>query len=152
MKVIEIRPNGTKRVYTRNDEPSKTDQSFSEEVNVNNIMAKYIKTGQIKHLAKNVGLYADVSEIPDLAEALDQVTKAQYAFDALPSNLRTRFQNSPVEMVNFLSDNKNYDEAVSLGLIVKPSPPPPSETQELISELKKQTILRKPAKNTNDDD
>lgn len=132
MKIIEKRANGTTRVYTKNDEPSLTDQSWAKDCDVNNIIAKYIKTGQISHLAKHQGQYADVSAIPDLQSALDQVTKAQQAFDDLPSNLRKRFGNSPVEMVNFLSDPKNDQEAISLGLKVKklaPETPVPGENK-----------------------
>lgn len=63
MKLIEIRENGSKRVVTINEEPSKTDQSFAKQVNINNIMARYIKTGQLTHLRNQQGVYADMSEI-----------------------------------------------------------------------------------------
>lgn len=116
MKLIEIRANGTKRVATKNDEPSKTDQSFKDEVNVNNIISKFNKTGQISHLAKKQGIYADLSEIQDLLTSRIQVQKAQEAFDSLPAEIRRRFGNSPVELVNFLQDPANDQEAVKLGL------------------------------------
>lgn len=116
MKKIETRANGTKRVYTVNEEPSKTDQSFKDEVNVNNIISKFNKTGQISHLAKKQGMYADLSTIEDLHTSLTQVVQAQEAFDSLPAELRRRFGNSPVEMVNFLQDPANDQEAVKLGL------------------------------------
>ena len=88
MKVIEIRANGTKRVYTVNNEPSRTDQSQAKECDVNHIMKKYIKTGQITHLAKVRGTYADVSEIPDLNEALMVVKQADETFSMLPAQVR----------------------------------------------------------------
>lgn len=139
MIIVQERKNALKyrskrQVSTKNTEPSRTDQSFAQITDVNNIMANYVKTGQIKHLAKTQGLYADVSQIPDLDSALTQVTKAQQAFDNLPSHLRTRFGNSPVEFINFLQNNENREEAIKLGIIPKPPPTPP---QELISEPQK---------------
>lgn len=139
MKKIEIRKNGSKRVYTVNTEPSKTDQSFKNEADVNNIMARYRKTGQITHLAKHQGSYADVSEIPDLSQALDQVTKAQQAFDALPSELRARFGNSPVNMIEFLQNDNNIDEAIKLGLYKKPKDGTPSAVDQKLDYLVEQS-------------
>lgn len=149
MKKIEIRPNGTKRVYTENNEPSKTDQSFAEKVNVNNIMATYIKTGQIKHLRRNQGVYADLTQIGDLSSAIQQVEKANQGFLALPSDIRKKFENDPAKMIHFIQDPKNFDECVELGIFTKPKP-----TQDLMSqqppEEKKSSKTK--AKNTNDDD
>jgi len=57
------------------------------------------------------------------------------AFAALPAKIRARFSNRPAELVAFVSDSANYDEAVELGLIVpkvvKEVPPavPPSDSK-----------------------
>ncbi|AZL82952.1 internal scaffolding protein [Apis mellifera associated microvirus 25] len=117
--IITRRPNGTKRIQTINEEPSKTEQSFQKECDVNEIIRKYMKTGQITHMARNQGSYADVSEIPDLHSAMIQVSQAQQAFDSLPAELRKRFGNSPVAMVEFLQNPKNDEEAIELGLKTK---------------------------------
>ena len=56
----------------------------------------------------------------------------QKAFDALPAELRERFENDPGKFVEFCLDPKNKDEAVELGLAV-PSPavsPTPQERPE----------------------
>lgn len=120
MKVIEKRKNGSIRVYTVNNEPSMTDQQFKDDCDVNFIVDKFTKTGNLTHLAKFQGMYADVSEIPDLAQAMQIVSTAQTAFDTLPAELRSRFGNSPVNMVEFLNDINNKDEAIKLGLIPQP--------------------------------
>ena len=70
MKVIEKRKNGSIRVYTVNNEPSMTDQQFKDDCDVNFNVNKFTKTGHLTHLAKFQGMYADVSAIPDLAEAM----------------------------------------------------------------------------------
>lgn len=115
--VVTKRKNGSVRVQYFSEAPSKTDQSFKQDCDVNNIMARFIKTGQVNHLAKGTAAYHDVSEVPDLDEALNIVAKAQEAFDALPATVRRRFGNSPTEMVNFLVDPKNAQEAHNLGLL-----------------------------------
>lgn len=126
MKVIETRKNGSKRVYTKFTEDEilhqkvkMADQSFKEECDVNVILSRYMKTGQLIHVNTRTGVYADVSEIPDLMGAMTQVQHAQQAFDDLPAEIRKRFNNSPVEMINFLQDPRNDEEAIKLGLKVR---------------------------------
>lgn len=116
MKKIQIRKNGTRRVYTENNEPSKTDQQFKEDCDVNTIMDRFLKTGQVSHLAKNQGLYADVSSAPDFQEAMEITSKANQAFEALPARVRERFGNSPIAMLAFLDNPENDKEAIALGL------------------------------------
>lgn len=155
MKVIEIRKNGTKRVYTRNTAPSKTDPSWAKEADVNNIMEKYRKTGQVNYLAKNQGRFADVSEIPDLSQALNDVARSNAAFMALPSELRLRFGNSPNEMVKFIHNPDNYQECVSLGIFPKPKSTPQAPEDKNVSTTKTKSKNAKLPSNddeSNDDD
>lgn len=158
-KIISVRSNGTRRVlYDFSGEKSMTDKSFAKDCDVNLIMARFLKGQQITHLAKNPGKYADVSEIPDLSTALNTVTKAQEAFNDLPAQVRKRFGNSPVAMVEFMSDPKNYAEAEKLGLL-KLTPSPSSLGPALQAETKPsgrgspQTTKKTSKKQTpNDDD
>jgi phage internal scaffolding protein len=122
--------NGRVRVRTINKQPSKTDTQFKDEVDVNNIMRKFQRTGQISHLAKRDGTYMDVSEIKDLAESIEVVDKAAYAFEKLPAKIRNRFDNDPRKLVTFMQDEKkNLEEMYELGLKQKPSRQKPlSET------------------------
>lgn len=108
--------NGTRCVATENNEPSKTDQSFAEECDVNNIMQKYIKTGEIHHVNRKAGVYADLSDIKDLTHAYEIIGFAQQAFSGLPSELRDKFLNNPQNLINYLNDPSNDEEAISLGL------------------------------------
>jgi len=125
MKKIELRPNGTKRVYTVNEEPSLTDGSQLQDTDVNVIMNRVLKTRDESILKQRQGQYADVSQIPNLGEAMMQVKEAEDAFSSLPASIRRRFGNSPVEMVSFLQDPQNDPEAIRLGLKNhKPVPPP----------------------------
>lgn len=64
--------------------------------------------------------YGDFSDIPDLKEALDRTHDAEAKFMALPAKIRTRFQNDPLELLEWIKDGRNLDEAVRLGLLTKP--------------------------------
>jgi len=116
MKTITIRPDGSKDVSTINNEPSKTDQQWKKSCDVNEIVKRYIKTGQITHTRASQAQYADVSQIPDLLTALNQVQSASDAFQTLPSQLRKKLNNSPLEFIEYLKDSKNDPEAIALGL------------------------------------
>lgn len=109
-------PTRVKRIQTMYTKPSKTDQSQKKECDVNSIMRKFRKTGQITHLSQRQGVYADVSQIPDLMGAMEQISFVQSAFDALPSELRFKLQNKPENLVDYLNDPKNDEEAIKYGL------------------------------------
>lgn len=127
-KIILKRANGTKKVTTINNLPSRTQKQFRDQVNVNSIMAKYRKTGLLDHVRKTPGVYADLTNLPDYSTAMNTIIRAQETFQTVPATIRQRFDNDPAKFIAFLDDDKNYDEAVKLGLIIpKESLPPESE-------------------------
>lgn len=115
------RPNGTLRIAMQTETPSKTDTSFKDDCDINTIVAKFKKTGQINHLSKKQGFYGDATQLPDLQTASQQIADAHEAFSALPANVRKKFQNDPAQMIEFLRDPQNEHEATKLGLL-KPKP------------------------------
>lgn len=114
-----------KRKYARVQKffkkPSMTKQSFKDEVNINNIMAKFQKSGAITHYAKHAPNYGDATHI-ELHDALNVVADAETMFEELPSSLRKRFDNNPEKFLEFVQDEKNLEEMRELGL-AKKSPP-----------------------------
>lgn len=120
-----IRENGTKKVVTIHSPVSLTQQHQKDQCDVNKIMARYKKTGSITHLRNaQQGVYADLTKIPDYQTALHQVMNAQAAFEQIPAHIRNRFNHDPAQLIAFLSDNKNRDEAIKLGLLPKPETTP----------------------------
>lgn len=117
MKEIIVLPNGNKKVRTINNEPSLTQQHHKQECDVNYIVKKYQKTGQITHIARDQGVYADLTKSKDFSDAMNTVVKAKEAFMTLPSDVRKRFGHNPQELISFLQDEKNLDEAIKLGLV-----------------------------------
>ena len=95
---------------------SMTQQQFKAECDVNNILAKYKRTGMLTHIQKHQGNFGDFSSIEDYQTSLGKLMQAQQSFESLPSELRARFENDPAKLIDFLSDERNNAEAVKLGL------------------------------------
>ena len=101
--------------------PSRTQQQFKEECDVNNILRNYVNTGVLTHTSDIPPVFGDFSQMPeDYGEALALIAKSKEQFEMLPSEVRERFDNKPVNLVNFLQDEKNREEAVKLGLVNAP--------------------------------
>jgi phage internal scaffolding protein len=94
---------------------SRTKQSFKAECDVNNILRNYNKTG-IMPENFNPGEYRDVDGI-DYQESMQMVASANSMFEELPSALRKRFKNDPAQLLSFVHDDANLDEAHKLGLL-----------------------------------
>lgn len=103
------------------DEASLTQQHFAQECDINEILKRAAKTGQLP-INDKVPMYGDFVAVPkSLSEAFSLIKQANDLFMSLPWEARERFGNDPERMVAFLNDPKNREEAVKLGL-VKPIP------------------------------
>ncbi|WNK14584.1 MAG: internal scaffolding protein [Microvirus sp.] len=110
---------------------SLTHVEFQQETDINYIAQQFGLTGLLPNAFPSLN-YADFSEVYDYKTALDSIHNAHDQFMALPSAIRSRFNNNPQELLVFLEDTANREEAVKLGL-VNPSPPlsnPPQSPQE----------------------
>lgn len=96
--------------------PGKTQAQFKDECDINRIMKRYKNTG-IPPAARRGGVYGDFSNVGDYREALEKIQEAEEDFASLPSEVRSRFKNDPGRLIAFVSDPKNADEAVKLGLV-----------------------------------
>lgn len=109
-------------------EPTLTQQQFKDEADINNLVDRFLRTGEIPPVDARA-MYGDFVDAPQsYQEALDAVFAAQEGFDALPSKTRQRFNNDPLELLSFLADPANVEEAIDLGLM-EPKPEPASPVQ-----------------------
>lgn len=106
-------------------EPSLTKQSFVEECDINTILQNFAKTGLISHVNQSSPKFGlDLTLLPETyMESMNVVINAHENFLALPANIRDLFDNDPEKLLTFLADDKNYAEAVKLGLIDAPPAP-----------------------------
>lgn len=102
-----------------NDCPSKTQQHFAEDADINTIIRRFGLTGEIPS-NQRVPLSGDFTNVGTYQEALDTVRRANDTFDAMPADIRERFGNDPAKFVAFCDDfEKNADEMIKMGLAVK---------------------------------
>lgn len=99
-------------------------QSFKDDVNINKIMKRYEKNGSLPQMIRDNAGYGDYSDVPSYHEACNKVLFAQMQFDALSVEVKKRFKNDPVEMLEFCFNPDNFDEMVKLGLAIKPEVKP----------------------------
>lgn len=102
----------------------RTKQEFADECDINKIMARYEKTGVIDHVNFRAAAYGDFSSVATYHDAMNVVVAADAAFAALDARTRDRFGNDPVQMLKFLEDPANREEAIALGLVNPPAVPP----------------------------
>lgn len=114
-----------KRIQIEFKDPSLTKQSFKDDCNVNQILMKWMKTGEAPQAPAANG-YGDFTNVDDYQTAMNRVVEAEANFMSLPSKIRSRFHNDPSEFLAFFNDPSNVDEAVKLGLAVRnPAPAAP---------------------------
>ena len=103
-----------------NTEPSLTQQHFAEECDINNIVEKYMISGVLGDPLASPSaspMYGDYSSVEDFHTAQTIIAHATQSFDLLPAALRKRFNNDPAQLLSFLEDESNRDEAIKLGLV-----------------------------------
>lgn len=112
---------------------SRTKQMFRDGTRIDNVLKRYATAGVDSAMAP--WLFAQgmanapfgVDQGKDYHAQLAAVTAVRQYFEALPSKVRARFGNDPSQMLEFLGDEKNREEAVKLGLVTAPEAPvPPS--------------------------
>ena len=124
---------------------SLTQQQFIEECDVNNILAKYKRTGLISHLARHSGNFGDFSNVDDYKTSLEKIMVAQQSFEMLPSELRSKFGNDPGKLIEFMSDEKNIEDCYKFGLKIRP------EKKETIQESMEKALEANDAKRQKND-
>lgn len=100
------------------EEPSLAQQHFKEECDINTILQKFNITGLLPESPISPR-FGDFTGIGDYHTALNRVIAAQDEFEALPAQIRARFNNDPAQLIEFLDNENNRPEAEELGLVEK---------------------------------
>lgn len=118
-------------------QPSLTQQHSKDEVDINKIMARYIKTGVIDHVAKYQPQYLENTDI-DYHESQNIILKADRMFSELPSSVRREFNNDPAKFLEFVSDEENHEKLADM-TNPKPEKSKKPEPESALSSLKTPT-------------
>jgi len=108
-------------------EPTLAQQNFKDECDINYIVRQFGLTGELpgKPLSPQ---YGDFTGVLDYHSAVNAVLAAQDSFMELPAQMRSRFNNDPAELIDFLDNEGNREEAIKLGLVAAKPISEPSET------------------------
>ena len=120
MVQIYSRYNNPPKVDTTFDGDSLTQQHFAADADINNIIAKYAATGVLGdplNPGSIMPMFDDFTNVLDYHTAQTYIANALQSFAALPSDLRLRFNNDPGQLISFIQDDNNREEAVRLGFI-----------------------------------
>lgn len=125
------------RVQIKFPTKGRTKQSEKDACDINQIMARYVKTGHISHANKFQPEYGFATEL-DFRESMELIQQAQDMFDELPAITRKEFDNDPARFLEFTQNPNNQEKMVEMGLVPSPhtreldandnhSAPPPAE-------------------------
>lgn len=113
-----------------------TRQEFADDADVNVLMARFERTGQLpSNVGNNAPAYLDVSEVPDLMTALSIVEDAKRAFMTLPARTRAEFENDPMAFVQFAQDPANLGRMREWGLAEPEKVPEPPMRVEVVNQV-----------------
>jgi len=122
-------------------EESRTQQQFKAETDINEIVRRFGITGKVPVSAR-APISGDFTGVADFQTAMQAVVSAQEGFMSFPAAVRKRFANDPQQMLEFLADEGNLDEARKLGL-VRPEPERTRDVVQAVDELAAKLVLPK---------
>lgn len=116
--------------HTGEELPSMTQQSFKDECDINEIVRRFGLTGELPENFR-APQSGDFTGVTDFQTAMNAVIEAQAQFDSLPAHIREEFRNDPQRLMDFVSDDKNKDRAIELGLV----PKAPEKTRDAVQAI-----------------
>lgn len=101
--------------------PDRTRQEFKDECDINILMKRWRRGGQIPPAPQGFNNYGDFTNVTSFFEATCQIREAEEAFNSLPARVRASFDNSPAVLIEAL----DADPTLDLDQLVKASTEPP---------------------------
>lgn len=113
------------RVQTIFTEPTITQQHFAAECNINQIIARFNKTGVLGDGKPTPPSYADVSLFGDFRESQEKIQKGKAAFAAMPVEVRRLAGGDPSRLWDVLVNPENRQILENAGVLNPRKPPVP---------------------------
>lgn len=98
------------------EDESLAQQHMRDECDINNMLERFGVTGLVDAEMRQP-MQGDFTGITDYRSALDAVIQAEESFMQFDAKTRERFGNNPGNLLDFVLDVNNKDEAIRLGLI-----------------------------------
>lgn len=108
-----------------NNEPSKTQQQFAKDADINNILAKFQQTGELNLIGTPI--YRDIAEEFDLQQKMVTAAEVEHAWNALSPEVRNTLRDPKTfaDYVEHCLEVGDLEPLRKLGL-AKPEPPQPA--------------------------
>lgn len=119
------------RIQSTFTKPSRTKQAPAREVDINYIVNRYLKTGQMP-MPESEPQYGYMPSI-DLAEAYDQIFAAEEHFLSLPAATRAAFNNSPIELLKAVENGET--DLLKQHNLLRETEPDPSPDPSTVATL-----------------
>jgi len=139
------RPEGSS--LDQKDQSSKTKQSEKDNCDINKIMERFNRTGQLPRLRTIEPIFGDV-RTPDYQTAQQLIIDAKKAFMELPSKVRQYFGHDPQNYVKALTNPSEETKKALLkfGLMVESQPTTDDTLREIAKNTKPES--KKPSGNS----
>lgn len=117
------------RVQLKCEDPSLTQQDFTEECDINNVILRFAGTGELppRHNGREPE-FIDVSEFGDLHETLSRARAGREAFDALPAEVRASVGNDPERLLQALDEHARFRASTEEDVTKPSAAKPPAAT------------------------
>lgn len=102
------------------EDGTRAQQQFAEECDINTIVRRFGLTGELPAGGVAMPVSGDFTDALSFEESMFAVRRAQEGFMTLTADLRRRFGNDPGQLIAFLENKDNKDEAIKLGLVKAP--------------------------------
>lgn len=127
---------GKPRLFMENNPKDKrVEQQHADRCSPRKIMAQAAENHILSHVSTQQGVFMDDREMPDFRHMHQIFIDARQALADLPEHVQNRFRTAR-DLISFLGNDNNREEAEKLGLVRKKDPPVPSDTDRIIEALK----------------
>lgn len=111
-----------RRVLSYSGGESKTDQSQAADCDINVMMARFMKAGELPP-RKREEIFSDIFNMGSFHESMNVVVRGREMFASLPAKVRDTYGNNPAKFLMFAEDPLNAEAVASMfGYDVGPKP------------------------------
>ncbi len=103
----------TERHPAKSGGDSETEQHHKKACDINNIVAKYRRTGLLDHIAKHQGTYGDATGL-DFQDAQNLIATQTSIFNELPAAVRAEFENDPAQYLELITSEGGPQELAEM--------------------------------------
>lgn len=114
IKIKYTRENGTTGIKVYSDQPSKTNPNYKDEVDVNNIINRFLQTGNLTHTSNQPMDYIDQSNMQtDLQSALHFIKNQEEIYRTLTKKHKKMFPTIE-QFLEFAENPENQEELLKI--------------------------------------